>query len=71
MAEEFSIESAQMQAISQRIVELTRWLAERAPYCETVQRHLDESSAERAYWHYGYLCALRDLVSMIDRSTAE
>lgn len=68
MAEHFSIESVQMQAMSQRVDELTRWLADKAPYCTSTQKHLDEGSVEQAYWHYGYLCALRDIQSMIRRS---
>jgi hypothetical protein len=51
--------------ISSRIEGLTQWLAENCPNCDTEQRHLDEGAAERAYWHYGYLCALRDVVKLI------
>ncbi len=71
MSEYFSIESAQMRAISDKIAGLTRWLAEHASSCETAQKHLDEGSVERAYWHYGYLCALRDVASMIERRSTE
>jgi len=60
-----------MQAISQRVAELTSWLAQNAPHCETAQKHLDEATAERAYWHYGYLSALRDVVSMINGRSTE
>lgn len=70
MPEYFSIESAQMQGISQRIAELTRWLSERASFCTTSQKHLDEGSIEQAYWHYGYLCALRDVVAVIEKRSA-
>ena len=71
MSEYFSIEAAQMRAISDKIAGLTGWLAENASNCETVQKHLAEGSPERAYWHYGYLCALRDVVAMIDRRSTE
>lgn len=67
MSEYFSIESAQMRAISDKVAGLTRWLAENASYCETTQKHLDEGTVEQAYWHYGYLCALRDVALMIER----
>ena len=67
MSEYFSIESAQMRAISDKVTRLTSWLAENASQCETDQKHLDEASTEQAYWHYGYLCALRDELSMIQR----
>ncbi len=71
MAEYFSIESAQMQALSQRVSELTRWVAEHASYCESGQKHLDDATVEQAYWHYGYLCALRDVLALIRRQSAE
>jgi hypothetical protein len=71
MPEYFSIESEQMEAISRRVDELTRWLADKAPSCETAQKHLDEGTLEQAYWHYGYLCALRDFVSIVNRRSAE
>lgn len=70
MDEYFSIESSQMRAISDKVEGLTRWLRENAPYCETAQKHLDEGSLEQAYWHYGYLCAVRDVLSMIERRSA-
>jgi hypothetical protein len=47
-------------AILRRIDELSEWLTEHAPYCQTEHAHLNEGSRERAYWHYGYLMALRD-----------
>jgi hypothetical protein len=71
MGKRFCIEPAQMQVISNKIDRLTRWLAESAPYCESAQKHLDDGTAEQAYWHYGYLCALRDMVSVIQTKSAE
>ena len=52
-----------VREISTRIDVLTGWLTENASYCETEQKHLVGGTAERAYWHYGYVCALRDLLS--------
>ena len=71
MPEYFSIESEQMQAITRRVEEFTRWLSENAPSCEKAQKHLDPGTAEQAYWHFGYLCALRDVDAMIQRRLAE
>ena len=71
MPEYFSIESEQMQAISRRVEELTRWLSANAPSCETAQKHLDEGTVEQVYWHFGYLCALRDVILMTNRRLAE
>ncbi len=44
---------------------LKRWMKENAPACMAEQKHLDEGSAERAYWHYGYLSALRDILILM------
>jgi hypothetical protein len=52
------------EAIDRRIAGLTEWLEENAPEIGE-QRHLDEGSRERAYWHYGYLIALRDLRDLL------
>jgi hypothetical protein len=71
MPEYFSIEPAQMNAISRRAEELTRWLADKASYCMATQKHLEEGSIEQAYWHYGYLCALRDVVTMIEKRSTK
>lgn len=54
------------RSISEKTVELTRWLDRNAPYCETSQKHLDQGTTEQAYWHYGYVCALKDILAMAD-----
>jgi hypothetical protein len=41
------------------------WLRENAPACADEHKHLDEGSAERAYWHYGYLSALQDILGLM------
>lgn len=30
------------------------------------QKHLDRGSVERAYWHYGYLAAMRDIINRME-----
>ena len=30
-----------------------------------MQKHLDEGSAERAYWHAGYASALADILDLV------
>jgi hypothetical protein len=71
MHKKFCIEPAQMQVILDKIDRLTTWLAENASYCESAQKHLDNGTAEQAYWHYGNLCALRDVTSVIQSKSAE
>ena len=58
------------EAIDRRIASLTEWLEEHAPEIDK-QRHLDEGSRERAYWHYGYLMALRDLRDLLRRRSSD
>lgn len=50
--------------IDRRIDDLTAWLKENAPDVFVEQRHLQEGTPERAYWHHGYLMALRDVTSL-------
>jgi hypothetical protein len=50
------------EELERRRDDIAEWLAENAPYIVADQKHLDEHSIERAYWHYGYLVALRDVL---------
>jgi hypothetical protein len=61
-----SIERLQIQALSDKADALARWLAENAPHCNTSQKHLDPGTLEQAYWHYGYVCALRDVLAIVE-----
>lgn len=45
-----------------RLAAIESWLADNAPYLMADQKHLDDGSPERAYWHYGYAVALRDVL---------
>lgn len=45
---------------------IKEWLDETAPYVFADQRHLDENTPERAYWHYGYRAALLDVLNQQD-----
>ncbi len=53
------------QALRARIDGLKRWLQEHAPECPQEQRHTIEGTAERVYWHYGYMVALYDVVRLL------
>jgi hypothetical protein len=66
MTKHYWIESSRMQAIRDQADALARWLAEHAPYCETSQKHLDQGTIEQAYWHYGYVCAIRDILAIAE-----
>ncbi len=45
---------------------IREWMADEAPYVAADQRHLDANTPERAYWHYGYQAALRDVLDLIE-----
>jgi hypothetical protein len=53
------------ELIQSRIDGLQEWLEQHAPECAEEQRHLDEGTDERTYWHYGYLTALRDMQNAV------
>jgi hypothetical protein len=51
-----------------KMEEVKRWVEHNAPQCRTEQKHLDNGTAERAYWHHGYLSALQDVLKFISSS---
>lgn len=44
---------------------LKRELADVAPYTFADHKHLDANTPERAYWHYGYINALEDVLRLL------
>jgi hypothetical protein len=54
-----------MDKLKDRLKGIEEWMAENAPYVVADQKHLDENSPERAYWHYGYMVALRDVLRLL------
>ncbi len=55
-----------IKKIAERAANQAGWLANNAPEVMSEQKHLDEGSPERAYWHYGYMVALRDVLKSLD-----
>ena len=56
-----------LNRIKRRADSLDAWLAENAPYVTADQKHLDENTPERAYWHHGYAAAMRDALYLSKR----
>jgi hypothetical protein len=52
------------EALQLRHDEISKWLGDNAPYVVADQKHLDENTPERAYWHYGYKAALSDVLAL-------
>lgn len=55
----------EIEKIEGRIRDLRGWLDANAPHCLAEQKHLEEGSHERVYWHYGYMVALRDTLALL------
>ena len=53
------------ELLEQRAEELEDWLDDNAPDVGKEQRHLDEGTTERSYWHHGYAAALRDVLRLL------
>ena len=58
-------EQINIALLRQRRDGIRQWLDEQAPYATSDQRHLDASTPERAYWHYGYQAALTDILDLL------
>lgn len=56
--------------LQERCNDLREWLLEHAPDCDHVQAHLTTGTPERAYWHYGYAVALRDVLALLKKSAS-
>jgi hypothetical protein len=71
MTEQYCIDRAHVQALSDKVDTLTAWMGEHAPFCEASQKHLDPGTPEQAYWHYGYLSGTRDVLKLIRQASRE
>lgn len=58
---------AAIDKFQERADGMKEWLVENAPYIAADQKHLDENTVERAYWHYGYRAALLDVIKLLKR----
>lgn len=54
-----------MDRIKQRYEAQVLWLKNNYPNICEEQKHLDEASMERGYWHYGYAVALKDAMNLV------
>ena len=52
--------------VKEREAGMLDWLKLNAPYVFGEQKHLDEKTPERAYWHYGYMVACRDILNKLE-----
>ena len=54
------------EALEKRRGTLTRFIEAEAPYIPNEQKHLDHGTPERAYWHYGYLMCVLDVLAKME-----
>ena len=54
-----------VRGIGERANQLAAGICENSAECIGEQRHLNEGSRERAYWQYGYMVALRDVLRFL------
>ena len=52
------------RSIGLRHEAIRNWLVSQAPFVAAEQKHLDAGSSEQAYWHFGYLAALADMMDL-------
>ncbi|KAA3634062.1 MAG: hypothetical protein DWP97_07815 [Calditrichaeota bacterium] len=55
------------EKIIKRSFAIQNWLQQNHPECKIEQAHLDKDTPERAYWHYGYNAALKDIISLFEK----
>jgi hypothetical protein len=51
--------------LEDRIQGLREWLKKEAPECFVEQKHTEEGTQERIYWHHGYMMGLRDALRFL------
>ena len=47
------------------------WLKENHPEVFDEQKHIESGTTERAYWHHGYMMALRDTIKLLQSSVTK
>jgi hypothetical protein len=57
--------------LKKRRDDLSAWLKKEDPTCFSQQKHLEEGTGERVYWHYGYLTAVRDALELLSPQGAK
>jgi hypothetical protein len=57
--------------LEKRIRDTRDWLSKESPECFSEQKHAEEGTQERIYWHYGYLVGLRDAIRFLTEDRAD
>jgi hypothetical protein len=54
-----------LSGLEKRIRETRDWLKKEAPECFSEQKHTEEGTQERIYWHHGYMMGLKDALRFL------
>lgn len=54
------------EILEKRIEGLKNWLKKEKSEIFIEQKHCEEGTIERIYWHYGYMMALVDIVNKME-----
>lgn len=58
-------------ALRARMEGMRAWMADEVPYAAADQQHLNADTPECAYWHYGYMSALKDVLDLAERWSSQ
>lgn len=61
-----SLNQEHLDRLRKRADGIAEWLGDEAPYTSADQLHLNKDTPERAYWHHGYMMALRDVLRLVE-----
>lgn len=53
------------QRLRQRVDAFEKWLSEQPIDVKAEQAHIKDGTPERAYWHHGYMMALKDVLKLM------
>lgn len=62
--------SSVMRLLAKRQSEVSEWLENESPYTMFDQRHLESGTSEQAYWHFGYVSAINDVMRLLSETSA-
>lgn len=64
------INSSVMRLLAKRQGEIREWLENESPYTMFDQKHLESGTPEQAYWHFGYVSAISDVMQLLSETSA-
>jgi hypothetical protein len=62
--------SSVMRLLAKRQGEVSEWLENESPYTMFDQKHLESGTSEQAYWHFGYVSAINDVMRLLSETSA-